>query len=234
MIIIPMAGLSSRFFKAGYTEPKYKLVAHGKTLFEWSVSTFEKMYNSEKFVFICRDVYDTPNFVATELKKIGIKDYEVITLNTETRGQAETVFLALDKIPDDEPLIIFNIDTYEKQFDFMHETNDAYLEVFQGEGEHWSFAKPKEGTTIVAQTAEKKRISDLCSNGVYGFKNKNIYINAYIEMIRSNPGELYIAPMFNFIINKGMTVRFKKVDIDNHIFMGTPAEYTDFLGRDNV
>ena len=126
-----MAGLSSRFFKAGYTEPKYKLVAHGKTLFEWSVSTFEKMYNSEKFVFICRDVYDTPNFVATELKKIGIKDYEVITLNTETRGQAETVFLALDKIPDDEPLIIFNIDTYEKQFDFMHETNDAYLEVFQ-------------------------------------------------------------------------------------------------------
>ncbi|HED3064136.1 glycosyltransferase family 2 protein [Kluyvera ascorbata] len=234
MIIIPMAGLSSRFFKAGYTEPKYKLAAHGKSLFEWSVSTFEKMYKTEKFIFICRDVYDTPAFVATELQKIGILDYEVITLHAETRGQAETVFLSLDKIPDDEPLIIFNIDTYEKQFDYMLETNDAYLEVFQGEGEHWSFAKPKEGTTLVAQTAEKNRISDLCSNGVYGFKNKNIFINAYIELIRSNPSELYIAPMFNFIIAEGMTVRFKKVDINNHIFMGTPAEYTDFLGRDDV
>ena len=40
--------------------------------------------------------------------------------------------------------------------------------------------------------------------------------------------------MFNFIIAEGMTVRFKKVDINNHIFMGTPAEYTDFLGRDDV
>ncbi|ECR5117115.1 capsular biosynthesis protein, partial [Salmonella enterica] len=34
MIIIPMAGLSSRFFKAGYTKPKYELKAHDKTLFE--------------------------------------------------------------------------------------------------------------------------------------------------------------------------------------------------------
>lgn len=235
MIIIPMAGLSSRFFKAGYNEPKYKLKAHGKTLFEWSVKTFEKAYQTEKFIFICRDVYDTPEFVASELKHIGIKDYEIITLTSETRGQAETVFLSLDKVPDNEPLIIFNIDTYEGQFDYMHEPNDAYLEVFQGEGEHWSFAKPvQDGSTLVAQTAEKKRISDLCSNGVYGFKNKNIFINAYIELIRSNPGELYIAPMFNFIIEQGMAVRYKKVDISDHIFMGTPSEYTDFLGRDDV
>ena len=179
-------------------------------------------------------MYDTPQFVASELQKMGIKNYEIITLRSETRGQAETVFLSLDKIPDNEPLIIFNIDTYEKRFDYMPESNDAYLEVFQGEGEHWSFAKPLEGTTKVSETAEKNRISDLCSNGVYGFKNKKIYINAYIELIRSNPGELYIAPMFNFIINHGMIVRYKKVDINHHIFMGTPAEYTEFLGRDNV
>ena len=112
MIIIPMAGLSSRFFKAGYQEPKYKLVAHGKTLFEWSVKTFEKYYESEKFIFICRDVYDTPEFLKSELKKVGIKNFEIITLTTETRGQAETVFLALDKVPEDERLIIFNIDKH--------------------------------------------------------------------------------------------------------------------------
>ena len=57
MIIIPMAGLSSRFFNAGFKEPKYKLRAHGKTLFEWSVKTFEKLYQTEKFIFICRDVF---------------------------------------------------------------------------------------------------------------------------------------------------------------------------------
>ena len=114
MIIIPMAGLSSRFFKAGYTQPKYKLEAHGKTLFEWSVKTFEDYYDSEKFIFICRDVYDTPSFVASEINKIGIKDFEIVVLSSETRGQAETVFLSLDKVPNDLPFVVFNIDTYEK------------------------------------------------------------------------------------------------------------------------
>ncbi|ELZ8935251.1 glycosyltransferase family 2 protein [Cronobacter dublinensis] len=234
MIIIPMAGLSSRFFKAGYTEPKYKLLAHGKSLFEWSVNTFESYYQKEKFIFICRDVYDTPAFVDNELKRIGIKDYEIVVLKAETRGQAETVFLALDKVPDDEKLIIFNIDTHEKKFATFNEPNDAYLEVFKGEGEHWSFAQPKGDTTLVERTTEKVRISDLCSNGVYGFKNKKIFIDAYIELIRSNPGEFYIAPMFNFIIAKDMCVRFKLVEHSDHIFMGTPSEYSDFLGETNV
>ncbi|EOA0230274.1 capsular biosynthesis protein, partial [Escherichia coli] len=36
MIVIPMAGLSSRFKKAGYVKPKYMLEAHGKTLFSHS------------------------------------------------------------------------------------------------------------------------------------------------------------------------------------------------------
>lgn len=234
MIIIPMAGLSSRFFKAGYKEPKYKLKAHDKTLFEWSVKTFERYYQTEKFLFICRDVYETPVFVENELKKIGIKDYEIITLTAETRGQAETVFLSLDKVANNEPFVIFNIDTYEKNFSFFEERNDAYLEVFKGDGEHWSFALPQENSSLVLKTAEKVRISDLCSNGVYGFKNKEVFINAYIEMIRDNIGELYIAPMFNYIIAKNMNVHYKLVPIDNHIFMGTPLEYTDFLEDDNV
>ncbi|EAN4945712.1 capsular biosynthesis protein [Salmonella enterica] len=234
MIIIPMAGLSSRFFKAGYTEPKYKLKAHDKTLFEWAVKTFEQYYQSEKFIFICRDVYETPLFVKAELQNMGIKDYEIVVLTAETRGQAETVFLALDKVPNNEPIVIFNIDTHKKNFEFATEENDAYLEVFKGEGEHWSFAQSKGNTTLVERTTEKERISDLCSNGIYGFKNKEIFINAYIELIRSDPCELYIAPMFNFMVAKGMHVRYKLVNHDDHIFMGTPTEYIHFLGAANV
>lgn len=229
-----MAGLSSRFFKAGYKEPKYKLVAHGKTLFQWSVKTFEDYYQTEKFIFICRNVYDTPAFISDEINKIGIKNFEIIVLEKETRGQAETVFLSLDKVREHEPFLIFNIDTYEKKFSSYESGNETYLEVFEGEGDHWSFAEPIEGSFLVKRTTEKNRISNLCSNGVYGFSDKNIYINAYIEMIRDNIGELYIAPMFNYIISKGIEVKYKLVDIDDHIFMGTPSEYTAFLEDKNV
>ncbi|TOM80696.1 capsular biosynthesis protein, partial [Vibrio parahaemolyticus] len=59
MIIIPMAGMSSRFFKAGYDKPKYMLEAHGKTLFEHSVESFEALFLDTKFLFIVKDVYNT-------------------------------------------------------------------------------------------------------------------------------------------------------------------------------
>ncbi|TOH10549.1 capsular biosynthesis protein, partial [Vibrio parahaemolyticus] len=44
MIVIPMAGMSSRFFKAGYKLPKYMLEAHGKSLFEHSLRSFESYF----------------------------------------------------------------------------------------------------------------------------------------------------------------------------------------------
>lgn len=49
MIIIPMAGLSSRFFKAGYTKPKYMLDAHGISLFDHAVNSFKAYFKTETF-----------------------------------------------------------------------------------------------------------------------------------------------------------------------------------------
>lgn len=75
MIVIPMAGLSSRFKNAGYTKPKYMLEAHGKTLFNHSVSSFQKYFSSEKFLFIALDVNDTYEFIRSECLSLGINDF---------------------------------------------------------------------------------------------------------------------------------------------------------------
>ena len=40
MIVFPMAGLSSRFYKEGYTKPKFELSLGGVTVFERSVLSF--------------------------------------------------------------------------------------------------------------------------------------------------------------------------------------------------
>lgn len=54
-IIITMGGLGSRFARAGYTVPKYRIEAKGKTLFEWSLDSLSG-YNAGvgKYVFIMR------------------------------------------------------------------------------------------------------------------------------------------------------------------------------------
>ncbi len=51
MIIIPIAGLSSRFFKAGYAQPKYMLDAHGMSLFD-ACKQLQTYFSTETLLFI--------------------------------------------------------------------------------------------------------------------------------------------------------------------------------------
>ena len=44
MIIIPMAGLSSRFFSDGYKLPKYMLDLHGVPVFDHAFGSFSELY----------------------------------------------------------------------------------------------------------------------------------------------------------------------------------------------
>ncbi|EPS0984564.1 glycosyltransferase family 2 protein [Vibrio vulnificus] len=237
MIMIPMAGMSSRFFKAGYSKPKYMLEAKGKTLFEHSVLSFEKYFKDELFVFVIRDVYETKKFVIDQVKKLGIKDFKIVCLDVETKGQAETVFWGLDGIDDNESLTIFNIDTFRPEFSYpeLSSKEDGYLEVFQGSGDNWSFVLPEnEESTLLVETAEKRPISDLCCTGLYYFNKVSDFKLSYNDYLNKpkelwEKGELYVAPLYNFLIKNGKSIHYHKIERDEVIFCGTPDEYDDFL-----
>ncbi|HDS1709659.1 glycosyltransferase family 2 protein [Pseudomonas putida] len=229
MIIIPMAGLSSRFFKAGYDVPKYMLELSGVTVFSKAVLSFKKYFNSEKFLFVVRDIYDTPDFVARKARELGILDFEIIVLDRETRGQAETVYLASKTIEGDESIIVFNIDTFRPNYtkpSFI-EHCDGYLEVFSAPGEHWSFILPKDCENV-SKTTEKDRVSDLCSDGLYYFKSKCEFEYLYevaSERGETVKGEYYIAPLYNSLIERGKVIKYQKVELSEIEFCGTPEEY---------
>lgn len=233
MIVIPMAGLSSRFFKAGYNLPKYQLLLGKETLFSSSVKSFKRYFQEEHFLFIIRDVYDTQKFVKDEIKKLGIQSYSIHILNQETEGQAETVYLGLksfDKL--NESLYIFNIDSI--RYDYCKpscvEWASGYLEVFQGEGNHWSFIQPDENQYgMVIRTTEKERISDYCSDGLYFFKSIDLF-NQYFEIMKEKNirvnGELYIAPMYNLMIERNLKIAYDLIELNQIDFSGTPDEYS--------
>ncbi|WP_318478309.1 glycosyltransferase family 2 protein [Photobacterium leiognathi] len=239
MIVIPMAGLSSRFFKAGFNKPKYMLDAHGISLFDHAVKSFEKYFNNEKFLFIVRDVYQTPEFVKKRVDALGIKNSEIIIIDKETRGQAETVFLGLDlsECNENETLTIFNIDTFRPNFIFpeKNKIDDGYLEVFKGTGDNWSFVKPENcNSKKVIETTEKKPISDLCCTGLYYFSSISLFKEAYEEYVSLpeecwEKGELYVAPLYNYLIKKGKEITYNEISLNDVIFCGVPDEYFDFI-----
>lgn len=236
MFIIPMAGLSSRFFKAGYTKPKYQLDLNGETVFSWSVRSFERYFKTDKFVFIYRDVYETKNFLEEEMKKLGISDYELVCLPEETLGQADTVYQGIVNINVEESIYIFNIDS--RIIDFVKpewaDECDGYLEVFRGEGDHWSFAEPDGSTNKVLRTTEKERISELCSDGLYYFKHKSIFESLFLDTKfkgNTTKNEYYIAPLYNELISQGRNVFYDLIPADKILFCGTPDEYLALLNK---
>jgi NDP-sugar pyrophosphorylase family protein len=238
MIVIPMAGLSSRFFRAGYTKPKYMLEAHGKTLFDHSVESFKAYFYSEKFVFIIRDVYDTKIFVEERVKELDIKDYDIVVLNDETRGQAETVALGLATYKGcPEHMTIFNIDTFRPNFKYpdLAQLGDGYLEVFKGKGINWSYVRPiNPDNTAIDLTTEKNPISNLCCTGLYHFACTQDYFKAYNHYLSLpqemwEKGELYVAPLYNYLIQQGKELHYHLINREEVIFCGTPDEYLDYL-----
>ena len=234
-IVFPMAGLSSRFTKVGYKNPKYMLDVDENSVLFHAVNSFKKYFDKCNILFIYRDIQDTKQFIEDECSKMGVSSYDLVELKEPTEGQAHTVYLGLEeiKIKDDEDILMFNIDTFRPNFTLPQEldfdTIDGYLEVFEAEGEHWSFVFPEnEESNKVIKTTEKERISSLCSSGLYYFKKTIDFINIFKEILEKNDrskNEFYIAPMYNYMIEDNKDIRYSKINLDEIVFCGTPDEY---------
>ena len=144
MIIIPMAGESKRFFDAGYNVDKFKLNLGNSTLFNLSISSFQKYFKSEYFVFIIKDIVENIKFIEDAIAKLGIENFDIVRLNKKTKGQADTVYKGIKYLNLSSEVYIFNIDTIRIDFKKPNKIIDnknyaGYLEVFRGNGDHWFF-----------------------------------------------------------------------------------------------
>lgn len=241
MIVFPMAGLSRRFIDAGYHLPKYMLPAKGKTVLWHVLSGFERYFHSQKFLFIVRDVFGTPEFVREQCRIAGIRQAIVVVLPESTKGQAETVALGLQRanVSLAESLTIFNIDTFRHGFTFSPLATVSgvagYLEVFKGAGNNWSYVRPdEERNTHVLEVTEKIPISDLCCTGLYHFESGDLFLSAYNRYLsEAGPvyglSELFVAPMFNILIRDGEDVRYQLIEESAVTFCGVPSEYEAFI-----
>lgn len=231
-IVIPMAGLSRRFSEAGYTRPKYMLDLHGRSVFAHAVGSFATYFDTAPFLFVARDIAGTPEFIAAECAALGIADARVHLLRAPTAGQAETVELGLADVPADTAITIFNIDTFRPGFRYPDFADSAgYLEVFRGSGANWSYVRPGLGPEPLAlETAEKRPISDLCCTGLYHFSNADQFRHALAqERLKPSAAELYVAPLYNALIQAGAKIHYQVVGAEDVVFCGVPTEYETLL-----
>jgi len=231
--VITMAGLGSRFKKAGYIEPKYMLEVHGKTLFEWSISSLKGFKNITEYIFIVRKEDKSHDFIVEKCKQLEIEQYKMIEINYLTKGQAETAMLAQKYWILDEELLIYNIDTYIEPYVMNNKEikGDGFIPCFNAEGNHWSFVKTDIQERAI-EVREKERISDNCTVGAYYFKTVQLYIELYQQRYSSDKnldaGEQYIAPLYNDLILKDGNVYIQNISKEKVHVLGTPEELEFF------
>jgi len=106
------------------------------------------------------------------------------------------------------------------------------MAVFQAEGDHWSFGLPDPTNPERALAiAEKERISDLASIGLYGFRSASTFLDAALMQLKQGTtvrGEHYIAPMLQAAISAGESVALPRVE--GVRLYGTPEELLRTFG----
>lgn len=229
-----MLGLGSRFMKVGIKTPKYLLnLAEEKVLY-YVLYGFRNL-NKSRFIFLVRkdhDPYNTKYEIEKICRYLDIDDFNIIKVKKSTKGQADSVRLALPYCSINKPLLIFNIDTIHLGLnpDFNFKA-DGMLETFLADGNHWSFAKVGKNNLVEIVT-EKNRISNNCSNGLYFFRNINDFQKSYLNLYENKNAkniytfkENYIAPMYNIMIKNGMRILNRNVSSNLILTSGIPEEY---------
>jgi len=237
-IIITMAGVGSRFKKVGYTVPKYMIEVKGKTLFEWSMLSLSDFNRQEnvKYIFIVRKEDDSKQFISNEAIKMGISNFNILEIEYLTDGQATSALLAQKYWDENDEMIVYNIDTYVEA-DVMKYSDiqgDGFIPCFKAPGNHWSFVSLDEKGKAI-EVREKERISDNCTIGLYYFKSCKLYKEIYNEYYKDNKNleknEKYIAPLYNYMIQKGMEVRISDLPFEKVHVLGTPEEVETFKNQ---
>jgi dTDP-glucose pyrophosphorylase len=234
-IAITMAGFGSRFSEAGYTVPKYMIEAKGATLFEWSLRGLDRfILSGSRFVFVVRTADEAEKFIRERAAALGIAEFEIISLDKPTDGQATTAHIAASHSHGEAPFAIFNIDTGLAPGLFGPEDvqGAGWIPCFNAPGAAWSFVRVDSAGRAL-EVREKVRISDHATIGFYWFASADLYRTTYKSYYatvgREERGERYVAPMYNQLITEGQSVYTSSIPLSAVTPLGTPAELHAFL-----
>lgn len=232
---ITMAGLGSRFARAGHTRPKYEIEVLGRPLFDWSMLSLTAFYEAGwAFRFATRAGLGAEPYLRARCAGLGIEIGGIVELAEVTDGQATTAWLLAQDAPQDQPFAVYNIDTFVAPGAMVPPEPGAcagWMPCFGAPGEGWSFARlAPDGT--VAEVREKQRISEHATVGLYWFDSAARYCALY-ERFFAKPGsaekgERYIAPMYNQMIEEGARVEIATLALESVGMLGTPEQVAAF------
>jgi len=230
-ILIPMAGLGSRFFKEHHKLPKPLIDIRGKPMI---VRALETLNLAGQYYFLIREDGYEQQIQETVLSVIPNAKFKLITYVTE--GPACSALLFRDEIDTDEELVIANCDQIMSWNSgmFLHNVRmyDGAIVTYHSDTEKNSYAQlDLEGNVTCIR--EKEVISNVSLNGIHYWSKGKYFVRSADEMIaqdeRADNGEFYIGPTYNYMIARGHTVGIYHIPNEQHHPVGVPADLEKYI-----
>ncbi|CAN2171072.1 GCD1 Nucleoside-diphosphate-sugar pyrophosphorylase involved in lipopolysaccharide biosynthesis/translation initiation factor 2B, gamma/epsilon subunits (eIF-2Bgamma/eIF-2Bepsilon) [Candidatus Nanopelagicaceae bacterium] len=241
-LVIPAAGMGSRFRANGVDTPKPLIPILGVPMIGWVIANFALNPQDEIWI-ITRKEDGIPLKLETLLP--GLKnEIHFIEIDKLTDGAATTLQFALNKISTTETVLCANSDQFvSSSLDpFMKlvrsNESDGQILTMAAHGNKWSYVKRDEFNEVI-DVVEKVQVSDEATVGVYGWRTARDAISSIEKMKEADfkvNGEFYVAPSYTFLINQGgrvATHNVGSVEMDVH-GLGTPEDLNLFLRNPNL
>lgn len=238
-VVIPMAGLGSRFLNCSNDLPKPLIEVQGKTLIEHSVSSLNI---DARYIFITRKFDNIEhNKKLSNILKLIKHDSIEIQIDHVTSGSSETCLYAKEYIDNNDELIITNCDQLLKwdsnQFlEFCTFSDiDGCVVLYKSNNPKNSFCEISNG--IITNIKEKNPISDNALIGVHYWKRGTDFIKSaqslQKDFIVGGYPETYISSTYNYLINSGLKIVPFFIPNHYYISLGTPEDISKYIGKCN-
>lgn len=231
-IIIPMAGLGSRFPRDKYPH-KPLIDIHGKPMI---VHALESLKLKGNYYFIIRQDENTQQVKDIIQNTVGVSAF--IEIDKTTEGPASSALLFKDYIDNDKELIISNCDQImewdSKIFLQVARNYAGCVVTYYSTTDKNSYIKiDRNGLGV--ELREKIVISNIGLNGIHYWRKGKYFVHSAEMMIRQNDraanGEFYIAPTYNYMIRYGHSVGIYHIPNEQHHAVGDPEDLEKYLKR---
>lgn len=234
-VVIPMAGLGSRFSMVGYEHPKPLIQINGKPMIQWVVDNLN--LSGARYLFIVRKEHlDNEKWKLQEMLEKYVPGCTIIVTDCTTDGPACSVLLAEHELDPNIPLLIANSDQF-LEWDanaFLYESKnvDGCISIFEQtdpNDKKWSYVKLND-SGIVTDVREKEPISTNASTGIYYWTKAGDFIKYTKQMIAKNirvNNEFYVCPVYNEAIDDGKIIKVSKCK--KMWGLGVPADLDHFI-----
>lgn len=226
IVVVPLAGRGSRFADEGYDVPKPLIKVAGKHMIQWALKSLEGV-SYDEIIFVALKEHEVQFGISQILTDSLDKKFELLLIDEVTEGQLCTVLIAKEYFLRSTDLLIIASDSLVNSnigIDICNKDDDVkgIISVFNLPGDRWSFARTNALGEVV-EVAEKVRISDYASTGIYYFSDASKFLEISEDLIarqEKTNGEFYIIPVYQKMIQNhekvSISIAFEMWD------MGTP------------